>query len=132
MPKRRALGGEARLAPRERPAFGGHGLVIIPASATIVVRCRDELAVGGFPFARRQRGRPHRLRLGADEAIAAVTLELAPVPAVDQPIIVPRLTDERDERRQLSHARLPRSEETTAELQSIMRTPFAVFSLEKK
>src|SRR3546814_4322239 len=108
MPKRRALGGEARLAPRERPAFGGHGLVIIPASATIVVRCRDELAVGGFPFARRQRGRPHRLRLGADEAIAAVTLELAPVPAVDQPIIVPRLTDERDARRQLSHARLPR------------------------
>src|SRR3546814_19285213 len=107
MPKRRALGGEARLAPRERPAFGGHGLVIIPASATIVVRCRDELAVGGFPFARRQRGRPHRLRLGADEALAAVTLELAPVPAVDQPIIVPRLTDARAARRHNRQARPP-------------------------
>ncbi len=108
MPKRRALGGEARLAPRERPAFGGHGLVIIPAPPTVVVRCRNKLTVGGFPFAGGQRGRPHRLRLGADEAIGAIAFELAPAAAVHQSIIVPRLTNERDERQKLSHARLPR------------------------
>src|SRR3546814_20928176 len=68
MPKRRALGGEARLAPRERPAFGGPGLVIIPASATLVVRCRDEISVGGFTFARQHHLRPHTLRhVAADD-----------------------------------------------------------------
>ena len=107
MAERGALRREARLAPRQRPAFGRDGLVVVPAPAAVVVRRRNELAVGGFPIARRQRGRPHRLRFGADEAIAAIVFELAPAPAVDQPIIVPRLTNEGDKRQQLSHARLP-------------------------
>src|SRR3546814_17138537 len=97
MAERRALRCESRLAPRERPAFGGHGLVIIPAPPAVVVRRRNELAIGLVPFALRQRGRPHRLRFGTDEAIAPIAFELAPAAAVDQPIIVPRLPAERDE-----------------------------------
>src|SRR3546814_16672394 len=87
MPERRATRGEARLAPAERPALGGNGLLEIPAAATILVRRRDELAVSLLPRARGQRGRPHRLRLGPAEAIAAIAFELAPAAAVDQPKI---------------------------------------------
>src|SRR3546814_17224718 len=94
MPERRATRGEARLAPAERPALGGNGLLEIPAAATILVRRRDELAVSLLPRARGQRGRPHRLRLGPDEAIAAIAFELAPAAAVDQPIILPALADQ--------------------------------------
>src|SRR3546814_13976042 len=68
MPERRATRGEARLAPAERPALGGNGLLEIPAAATILVRRRDELAVSLLPRARGQRGRPHRLRLGPADA----------------------------------------------------------------
>src|SRR3546814_15331694 len=71
MPERRATRGEARLAPAERPALGGNGLLEIPAAATILVRRRDELAVSLLPRARGQRGRPNRLRLGPGEAIGA-------------------------------------------------------------
>src|SRR3546814_2197520 len=117
MPERRATRGEARLAPAERPALGGNGLLEIPAAATILVRRRDELAVSLLPRARGQRGRPHRLRLGPDEAIAAIAFELAPAAAVDQPIILPALA---------------RSEEHTSELQSLMRISYAVFCLKKK
>ena len=48
-----------------------------------------------------RRRRPHRLRLGADDGDRAVALEFAPVAAVDQAVIVPRLGDDRD---QVAHA----------------------------
>src|SRR3546814_17534909 len=51
MPERRATCRNARLAPAERPAFGGHGLMEIPAPAAILVRRRTALDVGPPPIA---------------------------------------------------------------------------------
>src|SRR3546814_12542371 len=63
--------------------------------------CSSDLSL--LPRACGQRGRPHRLRLGPDEAIAAIAFELAPAAAVDQPIILPALADQCPDGQQVSH-----------------------------
>ena len=92
--ERRALGAEAHLLPAQLPALARHRPGELPAAAALLVRAGDELAVG-VPFGRGRR--PHRLRLGADEAVAAVALELAAIARIDQPVIGPGLGDERGE-----------------------------------
>src|SRR5690606_7446750 len=108
VPERCARGRKARLAPGKRPALGGYRPVKIPAPAAVLIGCGHELAVGLLPSASRERGRPHRLRFGADEAIAAIAFKLAPAAAVNEAIIVPRLANERAQGKQVSHGRLRR------------------------
>ena len=83
-------GVEATL-PRASGQSRGTGSMLDPAAAALLVRSGDEGRVGIPVVARR---RPHRLRLGPDDADRAVALELAAVAAVDQPPIVPRLGDD--------------------------------------
>src|SRR5690606_27234494 len=74
MAERGALRREAHVVPGKRPALGRHRLGELPAAAAVLVRTGHELAVR--PPVGTARG-PHGLRLGADEAVAAVALELA-------------------------------------------------------
>ena len=91
MPERRVLRGEAQIVPADMPAAARHIARQMPAAAAILVRCADEIAVR-LPCGRR--GGPHRLRLGPDEAEPAIAFQLAAMPRIDQPVIVPRLGDE--------------------------------------
>jgi hypothetical protein len=89
-----ALGAEGDFLPSEVPALARDRAGELPAAAALLVRAGDELAVR-VPI--RIGRRPHGLRLGADEAVAAVALELAAVSGVDEAVIGPRLADERGE-----------------------------------
>src|SRR6185436_14513240 len=91
----RALGAETDLFPAKLPALLRHRPGELPAAAALLVRARDELAMR-IPFARGRR--PHRLRLGPDEATGTVALELAAVAGIDQAVIGPGLRDQSVER----------------------------------
>ena len=58
----------------------------LPAATAVLVGAGDEFAVR-IPL--REARRPQRLPLGADEAVRAVTLELAAIAAVEQRVIRP-------------------------------------------
>src|SRR5690606_34663599 len=70
----------------ELPPFARHRAGELPPAPAFLVGAGDEFAVG-FPAVERRR--PHRLRLRPNEAIGAVALQLASVPAVDEAVIVP-------------------------------------------
>ncbi len=86
-----ATGLERDFLPAKRPAFGRDGLVIEPAAPALLVRTGHEFAVRRPVFGR---GRPHRLRFGANEAEAAIALQLAAMARIDQAIIGPGFADE--------------------------------------
>src|SRR3546814_20911090 len=80
---------QPQLHPRKRPALR-HLVRRVPGPAALVIGPADELAVR-LPV-RVGRG-PQRLRFRPDEAKAAVPLQLAAMPAVDEAIIGPWLAD---------------------------------------
>ena len=90
--ERRALGAEVHSLPAELPAVARHRPVEPPAAAAFLVGAGNELAVRVPGL---QRRRPHRLRLGPDEAVAAVALELSAMARIHQAVIGPRLGDQR-------------------------------------
>src|SRR5690606_17626304 len=104
MAKGRALRGEFHLAPGERPALARHRPVEAPSAAAILVRSGNELAMR-VPV--RQARAPQRLRLGPDEAIFAISLELAAMAGIDQPVIAPAVApqDQRIGKRRLHQLR---------------------------
>jgi hypothetical protein len=89
--ERSALRGKLDIAACQRPAIARQRLREVPAPAAVLIRTGDEFA-RRIPFG--QPRRPHRLRLGADEAIRAITLELTTMAAVDQAVITPAITSQ--------------------------------------
>src|SRR5690606_21401452 len=89
--KGRALRGETDLGPGKRPALLRDRASVLPATASVLVRAGNEFTVGIPPG---QPGPPQRLRFGPDEAMRAVTLQLAAVAAVYQAVVGPALAGE--------------------------------------
>jgi hypothetical protein len=89
-----ALGAEGDFLPSEVPALARDRAGELPAAAAFLVEPgMNSPSASQSALA----GRPHGLRLGADEAVAAVAFELAAVSGVDEAVIGPRLADERGE-----------------------------------
>ena len=89
--ERGALGAEPHLLPAELPALARHRPGELPAPAAFFVRAGDELPVR-VPIGGGRR--PQSLRLGPDEAVAAVALELAAMARIDEAVIGPGLGDQ--------------------------------------
>src|SRR5207237_81948 len=81
---------EPDLLPAELPALARDRAAKLPATAAVLVRPREEFTVR-VPFG--SSGGPHRLRFRPDEAVAAVALELASMPRIDEAVIGPGLRD---------------------------------------
>src|SRR5690606_39073672 len=90
-----ALANGARQRPGHRPGLADR-LPVFPAAVRILVLGAGEDRVGAIPFLGRKTRRPQRLRLGTDDAIRAVALELSPVAGIDQRVVGPALGLEHD------------------------------------
>src|SRR5689334_12200511 len=91
---------EAGFMPRQRPALTRDGLVKLPPAAAVLIRRGHEFTVR-VPVG--ACGVPHGLRLGSDEAIWTVALQLHAAAAVDEAIVRPGLGDHETGGQRLSH-----------------------------
>ncbi|MND99911.1 hypothetical protein D3C80_923040 [compost metagenome] len=84
---------EAHVAPFQREGVDGAVGVEAPAAGVLFFLLRIEDGVGALEGCRVVR-RPEALRLGSNDGVTAISLQLAAMPAVDQGVIRPASRDE--------------------------------------
>lgn len=90
---------ESHAADIHRPGLGER-LPEPPATVGVLVLRPGEDGIGGLPFGGRPALLPHRLRLGADDAVAAIAFELLAGTRIEERIVRPagRFEHQRGER----------------------------------